>query len=118
MPEQTGGRGIVKANLDDIREFSARMQAQVQDAFEAPLKTLQELEEIAHREASEHTADGGPSPIHTPMLQAIATVKEKIINGINQIKQNCENDAQLASRYAEEISARSRENAAKIKAVN
>lgn len=118
MPEQTGGRGVVKANLDDLRDFSARMQAQTQDAFEAPLKTLQELEEIARREASEHTSDGGPSPINTPMLQAFETVKEKLLNGINQVKQNCENDAQLASRYAEEISAKSHENAAKIKAVN
>ncbi|TDZ82094.1 hypothetical protein DE4585_02623 [Mycobacteroides salmoniphilum] len=118
MPEQTGGRGVVKANLDELRDFSTRMPAQTQDALVAPLKTLQELEEIAHREVSEHSSDGGPWPINAPMLQTLETVKQKLIYGINQVKLDCEIGAQLAARYAEEISAKSHESAAKIKAIS
>lgn len=111
-----GGSQQISANLDDLRAFGNQLNGEL-TKLDSVAALANETLESARRQAAERTVDNNPSPIISPALQSMERVRDKIVNAVNQVRQNFENDANEAIKLANDIEAQQEHDSAKIRGI-
>lgn len=92
----------IKANIPTLRSVSAQLASVAQD-IEALMPDIKGIHSAALKEASTNTVDGGPAPMYSPLLTALAQVTQKVGANVGQLHQNVAGDAAALAKLADDL---------------